>query len=270
MRGKVWLPLFLGVVVGAAGCGGDDGGSGKPAGDTAGRDDGGGGTGGDGTQGRPILGTDAVDGSSPIVSSPYNGGSYGGGGNGGSGGGYYKQEKCGDGRDNDGDKKVDCDDPDCASDSACQVEEICNDGIDNDGDYKVDCEDPDCAYDDACMAPVCEGDRLCFDIHREQEISFLLVDVPCPEKVESIVVTDDSGKRRGSVKYDQPSNCEKNLLGFKVEGVNARDVELCIEFDEPVSSEAVTIQVKSGLDCSIEEWGSAESCECRERYPHPN
>ncbi len=54
--------------------------------------------------------------------------------------------------DDDGDRLVDCDDPDCANDPACQVQtEICDNRIDDDGDRLVDCEDPDCANDPACQ-----------------------------------------------------------------------------------------------------------------------
>jgi hypothetical protein len=48
------------------------------------------------------------------------------------------QEICDNGRDDDGDGKVDSADPDC------QTPEICNDNIDNDGDGLKDAADPDC------------------------------------------------------------------------------------------------------------------------------
>ncbi len=69
-------------------------------------------------------------------------------------------EICDDGIDNDGDDLVDCDDPDCVGDPACEVPaEICDDGIDNDGDDLVDCEDPDCAEDPACegLVEICNN-----------------------------------------------------------------------------------------------------------------
>jgi hypothetical protein len=62
-----------------------------------------------------------------------------------------KKEICTDGVDNDGDGRVDCDDPDCAE--GCQ--EICTDGVDNDGDGRVDCDDPDCA--EGCQE-ICNDD----------------------------------------------------------------------------------------------------------------
>jgi hypothetical protein len=49
---------------------------------------------------------------------------------------------CGDGRDNDCDALVDAADPDCAA----PLLEDCDDGIDNDGDGAADCDDPDCSY----------------------------------------------------------------------------------------------------------------------------
>jgi hypothetical protein len=50
------------------------------------------------------------------------------------------KEICDNGIDDDGDKLVDCDDPDCV----CTPKEICDNGIDDDGDKLVDCDDPDC------------------------------------------------------------------------------------------------------------------------------
>ena len=74
-------------------------------------------------------------------------------------------EDCDDGIDNDSDGFIDCDDPDCASDPACEADdEICDDGLDNDGDGLIDCDDPDCAFDPECGEIVgCEpgGDVLC-------------------------------------------------------------------------------------------------------------
>ncbi len=58
---------------------------------------------------------------------------------------------CDDGKDNDGDTYVDCEDPDCVqtpSVTVCHRPEnttaLCHDGQDNDGDGKTDCEDLDC------------------------------------------------------------------------------------------------------------------------------
>ena len=69
-------------------------------------------------------------------------------------------EDCTDGIDNDDDELVDCDDPDCATDAACQPDdEICDDGEDNDDDGLVDCDDPDCAADPACGGE----DEICDD-----------------------------------------------------------------------------------------------------------
>jgi hypothetical protein len=67
---------------------------------------------------------------------------------------------CTDGWDDDCDGLVDCADPDCAGDAACEaVEATCTDGRDNDGDGLADCADPDCAGDAACEAV----ETRCFD-----------------------------------------------------------------------------------------------------------
>ena len=57
-------------------------------------------------------------------------------------------EDCTNGKDDDGDSKVDCADPDCAANAACK--EDCDDKVDNDLDTKTDCADTDCAADPAC------------------------------------------------------------------------------------------------------------------------
>jgi hypothetical protein len=68
------------------------------------------------------------------------------------------ETNCTDGKDNDGDGKIDCDDSDCAQAPGCMhtlygipYEWNCTDGLDNDGDGKTDCADPDCAADPACV-----------------------------------------------------------------------------------------------------------------------
>ena len=78
-------------------------------------------------------------------------------------------EDCGNRVDDDGDAKVDCDDPECAPDPACTGEEggpggpdadgkssqgpeNCGDRKDDDGDGLVDCADPDCSSDEACSS----------------------------------------------------------------------------------------------------------------------
>jgi len=53
-----------------------------------------------------------------------------------------KGEICDNGIDDDGDKLIDCDDPDC--DCTPPPTEICDNGIDDDGDKLIDCDDPDC------------------------------------------------------------------------------------------------------------------------------
>jgi len=63
-------------------------------------------------------------------------------------------EVCTNGVDDDSDGRVDCADPDCASDPACQVpDEICGNGLDDDQDGFADCADSDCASQPACQVP---------------------------------------------------------------------------------------------------------------------
>lgn len=111
-------------------------------------------------------------------------------------------------------------------------------------------------------------DRHCFDIDTEQDISYLLVDLPCADSVERIVVKDRrTGDKVGSaVQKNQPSaaTCEESVTGFKIENVNTRKAEICIETSERIDSDAISIQVKAGLFCEFAVEGHADSCECRE------
>ncbi|HCP44899.1 MAG TPA: hypothetical protein DIU15_02570, partial [Deltaproteobacteria bacterium] len=70
------------------------------------------------------------------------------------------ESNCADGIDDEGDGRMDCDDPECLRDPACahlsQVaepvipESNCGNGVDDDKDSLVDCDDSDCRNDAAC------------------------------------------------------------------------------------------------------------------------
>lgn len=90
-------------------------------------------------------------------------------------------EDCANGRDDDCDGSLDCTDPACTGDPACDrcdlvdAEEDCADGRDEDCDGLVDCDDvDDCGIDEACCDPRpetcmngvdadCDGLELCDD-----------------------------------------------------------------------------------------------------------
>lgn len=55
------------------------------------------------------------------------------------------RERCGDGEDNDGDGKIDCEDSECLIDGPCAPED-CASPEDEDRDGLVNCEDPDCRH----------------------------------------------------------------------------------------------------------------------------
>ena len=70
------------------------------------------------------------------------------------------KEICDNGKDDNGDGKIDCDDSDCAEFPGClsaayaaPVEKDCRDGLDNDGDGLTDCLDSDCIMAPGCTAP---------------------------------------------------------------------------------------------------------------------
>ncbi len=63
------------------------------------------------------------------------------------------KEICFDGDDNDDDGLVDCADPNCSTDTICNITslvEICNNKMDDDLDGFVDCKDTDCVNDASC------------------------------------------------------------------------------------------------------------------------
>ena len=66
------------------------------------------------------------------------------------------KENCTNKVDDDKDAKIDCADDDCKADPACITKEICNNSKDDDNDTKIDCVDPDCATD-----PLCIGKENC-------------------------------------------------------------------------------------------------------------
>ena len=61
-------------------------------------------------------------------------------------------EICNNGKDDNCNKRVDCEDPGCFGDRACIKPgvEICNNAVDDDADGLIDCADPDCAGSPAC------------------------------------------------------------------------------------------------------------------------
>ena len=59
------------------------------------------------------------------------------------------EEVCGNGIDDDGNGRTDCEDPACFGDDTCA--EDCANGIDDDLDGLTDCSDPDCAQEPACV-----------------------------------------------------------------------------------------------------------------------
>ncbi len=68
-------------------------------------------------------------------------------------------EVCGDGVDNDGNGKIDCEDPACIAGGGCV--EDCDNGLDDDFDDAVDCDDSDCDASTACMEPFLAADMAC-------------------------------------------------------------------------------------------------------------
>ncbi|MGL1903684.1 MAG: fibro-slime domain-containing protein [Fibrobacterales bacterium] len=101
-------------------------------------------------------------------------------------------EICNDGIDNDMDRKIDCEDPDCWPIEGAQCgeftealsEALCRDGLDNDEDGKIDCYDPDCLlYDELCPSRlrtdidvVAECDDTTFTFMRFEKFTMTVYD----------------------------------------------------------------------------------------------
>ncbi|MGB0588718.1 MAG: hypothetical protein ACPGU1_03465 [Myxococcota bacterium] len=66
------------------------------------------------------------------------------------------EHDCDNATDDDDDGAIDCADDDCAEHPDCFVEAVCDDGVDDEGDGLTDCEDDDCEFTPAC-SDVCEG-----------------------------------------------------------------------------------------------------------------
>ena len=63
-------------------------------------------------------------------------------------------ENCVNGRDDDQDGRIDCDDRDCEGLKVCVAPiELCTNGKDDDNDGRIDCEDRDCAGTSWCSKP---------------------------------------------------------------------------------------------------------------------
>lgn len=63
-----------------------------------------------------------------------------------------QKERCNDQRDNDADGQIDCADSECAGTPTCSEALNCLNGRDDDGNGKVDCGDSDCAGTSVCIA----------------------------------------------------------------------------------------------------------------------
>ncbi|MDX9721020.1 MAG: trypsin-like serine protease [Myxococcota bacterium] len=63
-------------------------------------------------------------------------------------------EMCANGKDDDGDGDIDCDDAECATKVPC-AKELCGNGLDDDGNGMVDCDDPVCHDQPSCIPEDC-------------------------------------------------------------------------------------------------------------------
>ncbi len=86
-----------------------------------------------------------------------------------------RESRCNDQADDDGDDRIDCEDPDCRGAPVCfDLREICDDGIDNNGDDRTDCDDVTCHLEPGCPPPDVEAFTT-----EQVEARFVIDCVPC-------------------------------------------------------------------------------------------
>lgn len=103
-------------------------------------------------------------------------------------------EVCDNGIDDDGDRRTDCQDPDCLAFPGCDPPpaEICNNGLDDDGDVRIDCDDSDC---DSVCVEICNN-----GIDDDYDCDVDLDDSECEDCTNGV---DDNGD--GLVDCDDPT-----------------------------------------------------------------
>jgi hypothetical protein len=138
-----------------------DGGAGNPGvGGHAGNGNGGNGVGGNGVGGNGIGGN-GVGGNGVGGNGMGGNGVAGAGGTGGVMTCQAMHESCTNGKDDNCNGAIDCQDSTCAGDVACSKpgQEVCNNGLDDDDDRLVDCADPDCKNNRLCIPTM--GTEIC-------------------------------------------------------------------------------------------------------------
>ncbi len=103
-------------------------------------------------------------------------------------------EVCDNGIDDDGDRRTDCQDPDCSAFPGCETPpaEICNNGLDDDGDVRIDCDDSDC---DSVCVEICNN-----GVDDDNDCDVDLDDSECEDCTNN---EDDNGN--GLVDCDDPT-----------------------------------------------------------------
>jgi hypothetical protein len=121
-------------------------------------------------------------------------------------------EVCNNGADDDGDRRTDCQDPDCAAEPGCTPApaEICNNGIDDDGDVRIDCDDSDC--DSACVEICNNGIDDDFDCD---------VDLDDSECEDCANLVDDNGD--GLIDCDDPTCLGNPVCPSETSCTNGQD-----------------------------------------------
>jgi hypothetical protein len=97
-----------------------------------------------------------------------------------------REVRCNDQADDDGDDRIDCEDPDCRGAPVCfDLRETCDDGRDNNGDDRVDCDDVTCHLEPGCPPPNVEAFTT-----EQVEARFVIDCVPCHGPPQAEVMLD--------------------------------------------------------------------------------
>ena len=149
-------------------------------------------------------------------------------------------EICGNGVDDDGNGKTDCEDDVCASLAAC-IFEICGNGIDDDHNNKIDCEDEACVTERACQPEICNDN---IDNNGNN-----LLDCEDPQCLQSV--------------YCQPENCSDGIDNNRNGDTDCADVQCAdnIVCQPEICDDGIDNNANNLIDCNDSGCASAVVCQ---------
>lgn len=173
-------------------------------------------------------------------------------------------EICDNGIDDDFDQNIDCDDSDCASESAC-IPEICDNEEDDDSDGLVDCDDDECFLSEDCEYECdwnsCQGAMWgCTEGWPEfcdcpsGDCSNLTADQYCTADL-----WDEATCVAGCCKTVEPV-CDLSCEGARRSCIDLVDEEWCLCIDPVTGEEIICDENFTGDWCSAWWWDDEMTC----------